>query len=200
MYPYRDTEYNPVYYPAYPFGAIDVSADNMDVNSTMSQEATPAAVAASAINALGGKATVNAAGVSIDTLAGATPFMPQVFTDCWDYPGGVPVWVPGTTLTPVGTPQTGPQCMNTGNNAVPTAVPSPLPHATTQPMPSVVSQGVPNNQLFSPTSLLNPMPQIVAGPKAAPSPCSGLTQWVNDNPVMAAGLLLAGLLFAMRKG
>ncbi len=126
---------------------------------------------------------------------------------CWDYPDGVPVWVPGPYgSNPTGTPQTGPQCWRPAKNSVPQITAPLLPQATIQNLPSIVGQAnasgppVANNQIFSPSSLLNPLPQIVAGPKASPQPqCNPITQWVNDNPMFAAGVLALGLMFALKK-
>ena len=88
-------------------------------------------------------------------------------------------------------------------------VPPSMPQATIQNTPNIVAQAnaaaanngqVPNSQVFGPTSILNPLPQIVAGPKATPGPtCNPVTQWVNENPFLAALLLGAGFLWATSK-
>jgi hypothetical protein len=213
--------YSPAYLPAYPFGVIDTSNLPYDPNAAATIDAPPSQldVAANAFAALGVPAstalTVAASSPAASTsLLGDSTAMPD-FTmtpdwaaaaangvSCWDYPNGVPVWVPGPYgSNPTGTPSTGPQCW--ASNAVPTAQPSPLPMATVQPLPTVVNAAptpVADNQIFSPTSLLNPMPQIVAGPKAAPAPtCDPISAWVNDNPLLAAAILAAGFIAVMSK-
>jgi hypothetical protein len=61
-----------------------------------------------------------------------------------------------------------------------------MPHATLATLPTIIT---PTNdtRLFSPNSLLNPLPQIVPGPTSSPEQtCNPLTQWVSDNPLLAA--------------
>lgn len=87
-----------------------------------------------------------------------------------------------------------------------TAVP---PIATVTPntvMPSIVGQAnassssPTNSSVLTPTDLLNPLPQIVPGPTPDNdlNVCSPLTQWVASNPLLAAGLLAIGFIFAMK--
>lgn len=183
MYPYRDDEYYPAYLEAYTYGAIDVS--DFDVNDPTA--ATFAGVSGSGSNGLGGS-------MPDYTMTAEWAAAAANGVSCWDYPSGIPVWVPGPYgSNPTGTPSSGPQCF--GNNAIPAAAPSPLPQATIQPLPTVTTRAPKD---FSPSGLLNPLPQIVAGPKAAPMPvCNPFNQWVNDNPLLAAGVLALGFMWAM---
>lgn len=79
-----------------------------------------------------------------------------------------------------------------------------MPQATTAIMPSMTNTAIvatlTNKPEFTPKDLLKPMPSIVnTAPVQAPNPCDGFSQWVSDNPLMAAGLL-AGLAWFMFKG
>ena len=53
---------------------------------------------------------------------------------------------------------------------------------------------------LTPASLLNPMPSITNSVPTVVGPdCTGINQWINDNPLMAVGIL-AGLAFLMLGG
>lgn len=82
-----------------------------------------------------------------------------------------------------------------------------MPVSTTSSMPSMTA----TSQLLTaspqpgltPSSLLNPMPSITNSTPVVVGPsCSGINQWVNDNPLLAAGILagLAFLMFGGKKG
>lgn len=169
--PYADRA---AYIEAYPFAVDDVS--NFEINTVI-----PKSYAG---------ALIGERGSSMPNLSGGGggggPYV-----DCWDHPGGVDVWVPGSVLNPMGSAQTGPQCFS-GQNILPTPAPEPMPKATIQPLPQVITPAA-GGRSFSPTGLLNPLPQIVAGPKAAPAPtCNPISQWVNENPLLAVGVLVLG--------
>lgn len=79
-----------------------------------------------------------------------------------------------------------------------------MPVSTTAVMPSITYSA----QLLAtspqpgltPASLLNPMPSITNSTPAVIGPaCTGVNQWVNDNPLFALGIL-AGLAFIMLGG
>lgn len=82
-----------------------------------------------------------------------------------------------------------------------------MPISTTAVMPSLTYTA---NQLsaspqpgLTPASLLNPMPSITNSTPIVVGPtCSGINQWVNDNPLLAAGILvgLAVLVFHGKRG
>ncbi len=53
---------------------------------------------------------------------------------------------------------------------------------------------------LTPSSLLNPMPSITnSTPQVVGPACTGVNQWINDNPLFAVGIL-AGLAFLMLGG
>ena len=53
---------------------------------------------------------------------------------------------------------------------------------------------------LTPSSLLNPMPSITNSTPAVVGPaCTGINQWINDNPLFAVGIL-AGIAFLMLGG
>ena len=76
-----------------------------------------------------------------------------------------------------------------------------MPVSTTATMPSMTA----TSQLLTaspqpgltPSSLLNPMPSITnSTPQVVGPTCSPINQWINDNPLLAVGLL-AGLFFML---
>lgn len=73
--------------------------------------------------------------------------------------------------------------------------PALMPSATNTCPPSitgVASTGNPN--CLSPTTLLQPLPQIVPPPPIQQTTqiCSTFTAWVSTNPILAVGLLVVG--------
>ncbi len=79
-----------------------------------------------------------------------------------------------------------------------------MPVSTTAVMPSIVYSAQLLGQApqpgLTPASLLNPMPSITNSLPAIVGPqCTGVNQWINDNPLLAAGIL-AGLAFLMFGG
>lgn len=78
-----------------------------------------------------------------------------------------------------------------------------MPHATTQSLPDMMRSAriqkfgmgglVPDTSLFSPTSLLKPLPQIVptVSPDIADQVCDSFPAWVAANPLLAIGGLVA---------
>lgn len=85
------------------------------------------------------------------------------------------------------------------------AAPIYLPKPTSQTMPNIVADarrnggGSPSSVPFSPDTILNPMPRIVAPPmdSGMEQTCGGFASWVSANPVMA-GLGLVGLYFVLQ--
>jgi len=79
-----------------------------------------------------------------------------------------------------------------------------MPVSTTAVMPSITTTAralgdVPQPGL-TPSSLLNPMPSITnSTPQVVGPACTGINQWINDNPLFAVGIL-AGLAFLMLGG
>lgn len=76
-----------------------------------------------------------------------------------------------------------------------------MPVSTTAVMPSITYSAQLLGQApqpgLTPASLLNPMPSITNSAPAIVGPtCTGVNQWINDNPLLAAGIL-AGLAFIM---
>ena len=53
---------------------------------------------------------------------------------------------------------------------------------------------------LTPSSVLNPMPSITnSTPQVVGPACTGVNQWINDNPLFAVGIL-AGLAFLLLGG
>jgi hypothetical protein len=87
-----------------------------------------------------------------------------------------------------------------------------LPLPTTQTMPQIVQQAqnniranggtLPDTSLFSPQSLLRPLPQIVPTPIGdIPPACNSFAGWVSANPMLAVGVLAIGyFLLSGKKG
>lgn len=74
-----------------------------------------------------------------------------------------------------------------------------MPVSTTAVMPSMTYTaqvfGTAPQPGLTPSSLLNPMPSITNSTPLVVGPaCTGVNQWINDNPLLAAGIL-AGLAF-----
>lgn len=79
-----------------------------------------------------------------------------------------------------------------------------MPSPTTAVMPSITYSaqmlGTSPQPGLTPSSLLNPMPSITNSTPAVVGPaCTGVNQWINDNPLFALGIL-AGLAFIMLGG
>lgn len=79
-----------------------------------------------------------------------------------------------------------------------------MPKATSQVMPRIVDVArrnggpVPDNRIFGPDTILNPMPRIVTPPREEmPQVCGTFASWVSTNPVMA-GVGLVALYFVLR--
>lgn len=55
---------------------------------------------------------------------------------------------------------------------------------------------------FEPLDLARPLPSIVNTEivDMRPPACDGLTQWVSDNPLLAAGVLIGAAVLLWRKG
>lgn len=82
-------------------------------------------------------------------------------------------------------------------------VPTFMPRATTQSLPNMMRSAriqkaslggiVPDTSMFSPTSLLQPLPQIVPSPagELVDASCDGFSAWVAANPLLAIGGLVA---------
>lgn len=79
-----------------------------------------------------------------------------------------------------------------------------MPVSTTAVMPSITYSaqmlGTSPQPGLTPQSLLNPMPSITNSTPVVVGPaCTGVNQWINDNPLFAIGIL-AGLAFLMLGG
>lgn len=79
-----------------------------------------------------------------------------------------------------------------------------MPVSTTAVMPSITATaqafGTAPQPGLTPASLLNPMPSITnSTPLVVGQECSGISQWINDNPLLAAGIL-AGFAFLVFGG
>ena len=118
---------------------------------------------------------------------------------CWDYPAGVPVWVPGPYgSNPTGTPQTGPQCwaqpVITQAPAAPAALPAPAPAPL--PPPPVLP-------VLSPANISQPLPDISSTLEPAavvePSCWCILNQQISDHPLAAIGVLAVTAAILFRK-
>lgn len=80
-----------------------------------------------------------------------------------------------------------------------------MPVSTTAVMPSMAATvararalgDVSTQPGLTPASLLNPMPSITNSTPSVVGPaCTGINQWISDNPLLAVGIL-AGLAFLM---
>lgn len=144
---------------------------------------------------------------------------PPSFADCrpfqcGEYPDNVAArlwcayWGKSGALSCGAVPRSGPVVVPS-QNVMPEPTKMPLPQATTAVMPSMsttanATQANQQSQL-QPTDLLKPMPSIVqSAPVVMDAEAAGLgggfCQWVNDNPLLAGGLLVgAYFLIAHRK-
>lgn len=81
-----------------------------------------------------------------------------------------------------------------------------IPRNVTMVMPQLVKQVqevAPNPQpQLTPADLLKPLPSIVNTEPVQLPTCSGISEWVDQNPMMAVGVLgvLAYFVFGMGKG
>ena len=80
-----------------------------------------------------------------------------------------------------------------------------MPRPTTMEMPSITltaataAAGAPQPGLM-PVDFLKPMPSIVSTtPEQMDADCTPFAQWINHNPLLAAGLLLGLYLLVGRK-
>lgn len=82
-----------------------------------------------------------------------------------------------------------------------------LPQPTTMIMPGIVDTAqltqpntMGNSTDLTPQDLLKPLPSIVDNQPVQVAQCNSFAQWVDQNPLMAAGLLLGLAWFTFKKG